>query len=41
MYIGIKDKYIEFTKKLNNLEVKKKIFLRFTIIEKDKEEKDF
>ena len=38
--IWTKDKYIEFTKKLSKLEVKKKIFLRLANTEENEEEKD-
>lgn len=41
LYIWTQNKYAEFTKKLNKqLEVKKKIFLKFANIEKNKEEKN-
>ncbi len=40
-YIWTKDEYIEFTGKLSKPEVKKKVFLRLTNIEKDEAEEDF
>ncbi len=38
--IWTKDKYTEFTKRLNKLEVKRKVFLRLANVEKDKKEED-
>ncbi len=39
--IWIKDEYIEFTKRLSKLEVKRKVFLRLANVDEDEEEEDF
>lgn len=41
IYLWIKDKYAEFTRRLSRLEVKKKVFMRPTNIKKNKKEDNF
>lgn len=41
MYIWTKNEYVQFTKKLSKLEVKKKVYLRLVKVEKDTKKEDF